>query len=417
MAVYYVDKNNGSDTNDGLTPKRALKNYKQIHLTSGDTVLFCRGSFYREMLCICGGEQNAPITYGAYGEGEAPTFCGSTDVSKESDWEQTERENVWRLTKKISGDVGNFVFNGNDCQATFRWTRDELSGQGDFFDARASESEQHIKNGSAEEVLLFSAVNPARFYSHIECVSFNTRVMGLLCSNIVIDGIRVLNSGVHGFAGSGDNIVIRNCIFENIGGCGWSRELRIRFGNGVELWERGNNVLIENCRFKNIYDSCVTHQGPGERTEPAKNFVCRNNEFDTYGMAAFEYRDKMPISSFFEGNVCKNAGCGFAMLGEGLPRRSEIYPRPMGHHIFLWRMPEPTEGGSLYIRNNVFGEAPVGAAIYSVISAAAEAQMTLENNKYTRNEKLLVHFAYEDFTELELYKHKTKKDSKSTYLT
>jgi hypothetical protein len=132
-------------------------------------------------------------------------------------------------------------------------------------------------------------------------------------------------------------------------------------------------------------------------------------------MAAFEYRDKLPIQSEFSYNVCQNAGCGFAMLGETLPRSSEIWPQPMGHHIFLWRIPEATEGGSLSIHDNVFSYAPVGAAIYSIISKEAEAQISLKNNAYTKNDTLLTYFGEKAYTDLEEYKEQTGQDENSTY--
>ena len=73
-----------------------------------------------------------------------------------------------------------------------------------------------------------------------------------------------------------------------------------------------------------------------------------------------------------------------------MPRRSEIWPEPMGHHVFLWRIDEKTEGGSLEIRINVFYNAPYGAAIYSIISQDAEKQIDLEGNiYYTENQQLL----------------------------
>lgn len=410
MAVYYVDNKNGSDENDGLSPEKAVKDYLKLQIKSGDKVLFRRGSFYRDNLFTVAG-----VTYGAYGEGEKPTFCGSTDVSAESDWVKTDNENVWKCVRPIPGDVGNFVFNENECSAALRWNKSELSAQGDFWDSRFAEGSQFRGKYSEQEVLLYSEKNPAEYYSHIEAVSYNHRVIGILRPDMTIEDIRIINSGVHGFAGNGDRITVRRCDFENIGGCGWNRDLKIRFGNGVEIWEHGNDILVEDCTFKNVYDSCVTHQGPGEKTEPTRNFVCRGNTFDTYGMAAFEYRDKLPIESSFTGNICKNAGCGFAMLGEVLPRRSEIWPQPMGHHIFLWRIPHATEGGGLVISDNVFGSAPVGAAIYSIISPEAEAQMTLDNNLYTKNDVLLNRFGGENFNDLDEYKKKTGKDKNSGY--
>ena len=410
MAIYYIDNINGRNELDGLSPETARKDYTDIEILNGDTVLFKRGSFYREKLYAV-----AEVSYGSYGEGELPTFCGSTDVSAEEDWISTEIPNVWKCVKPIFGDVGNMVFNENDCTATFRWTKEELCGQGDFFDERIAVGDRAELKTDDTQLYLYSEKNPALVYSHIEAVSYNTRVLVSLKSGMTFENLRFINSGVHAMAGHGNNITVRGCVFENIGGCSWSRDLKIRFGNGFEIWHKGNDILIENCSFKNVYDSCVTHQGPGEITEPAKNFICRNCTFDTYGMAAFEYRDKLPINSSFTGNTCLNAGCGFAMLGEELPRYSEIWPDPMGHHIFMWRIPEATEGGSLVIENNYFGAAPVGAAIYSIISPEAEAQTKLNNNRYTPNEILLNRWGGANYTDLEKYKTATGQDENSTY--
>ncbi len=79
------------------------------------------------------------------------------------------------------------------------------------------------------------------------------------------------------------------------------------------------------------------------------------------------------------------------MPGEDLPGKSEIWPQPMGHHIFLWRIPQASEGSSLSIKNNYFGPAPLGAATYSIISKEAQAQIFLDNN--TCNKGLVVYYS------------------------
>lgn len=410
MATYYIDHKNGNNSFDGLSPETARRDYTDIELTAGDTVLFKRGSFYRDRL-----HAKASVSYGAYGEGERPTFCGSFDVSLSEDWEETDVENVWKCVKPIIGDVGNIVYNEADCTATFRWNKEELCSQGDFFDERNCLGDRFKPALDEKTLYVYSVGNPATVYSHIEAIGYHTRQLVVLGDNMTFEGLRFMNSGVHALAGSGNHITVKDCVIENIGGCAWNKELKIRFGNGFEIWAKGNDILIENCIFKNVYDSCVTHQGPGEKTQPAERFVCRGCTFDTYGMAAFEYRDKLPIDSEFTDNVCLNAGCGFAMLGEDLPRYSEIWPDPMGHHIFMWRIPKATEGGNLIIKNNCFGEAPVGAAIFSIISPEAEAQVKLDNNKYTKNDILLNRFGGVDYNDLETYKAATGQDKNSKY--
>ncbi len=396
--VYYVDEN--------LLCQG--QSYKDLALRANDTVLFKRGSFFREGLKTVEG-----VSYGAWGEGENPVFCGSTDVSSPQYWEKTSGENVWRLTKEIDGDVGNFVFNKDECSATFCWNKEELSLQGSFYDSRASQGERRQRQYGEQEILFYSEKNPAEYYSHIECVSYKERTIGTLVSDIVIENITFKNSSVHALAGEGKNITVRSCKFENIGGSGWNRDMRVRFGNAIEFWYCGrevSDILIENCVFKNIYDSCVTYQGPKNNTAPCRNFICRGCVFDTFSMAAAEYRDRVPIDSIFENNVCRNAGCGFGTLGDTVPRNSVIYPEPMGHHIFIWRMNEKSEGGNLIIRNNTFENAPVGAAIFSIVSPDAESQIHIENNTFEENGKLLIRWGGKDFSTIEEFENTVNKE-------
>lgn len=46
-------------------------------------------------------------------------------------------------------------------------------------------------------------------------------------------------------------------------------------------------------------------------------------------------------------------------------------------------------GGGVRIANNHFGPAPVGSAIYSIITKEAEAQIVLDNNIYESDENYL----------------------------
>lgn len=410
MSVYYIDPINGREANDGLSSERPRRDHRGLALLPDDQVLFRRGTLVRGSL-----EVTPHVSYGAYGEGDLPTFCGSIDVGAVSDWQQTERKNVWKCTKSFRGEVGNIIFNTSQCTAALRWSAEELCEQGDF--CSTAEGSEHAPSNRTEmtSLLLYSVGNPAEVYDAIEVAEHGDRCIVRLKDGVTLENIRIINSGVHGMAGQGDGISVRRCVFENIGGCPWDRKARIRFGNGLEIWHHGNDILVEHCVFKNIYDSCVTHQGPGKDTAPTEDFICRHCTFDTYGMAAFEYRDKLPIRSVFAHNTCLNAGCGFAMLGEQLPRNSEIWPQPMGHHIFLWRIPEPSDGGGLEIFDNIFGPAPVGAAIYSIISASAEAQIALKNNQYTPNNTLLFCFGGKSYTSLADFKEQTGQDAGSRY--
>ena len=60
----------------------------------------------------------------AYGEGDMPTFCGSVDVSERKHWQPSGHKNIWKCTEEFRGNVGNLVFNENECTATLRRSMD-----------------------------------------------------------------------------------------------------------------------------------------------------------------------------------------------------------------------------------------------------------------------------------------------------
>jgi hypothetical protein len=113
-------------------------------------------------------------------------------------------------------------------------------------------------------------------------------------------------------------------------------------------------------------------------------------------MAAYEARDKVTAGMVFADNVCLDAGLGFTMQDETPPRRSEIWPQPMGHHLFIWRMPHGSADGRIEVKNNVFGAAPFGAHVYSIVSKEAEGQFVFENNRYEENVLLSVRWGGEN---------------------
>lgn len=390
MAIYYIDSTNGSNENDGLSKGQPLLNDKSLRPLPGDKILFKRGSFIRGMLNNISGSEGMPVTYGAYGEGEPPVFCGSVDLTDAGLWHEEEK-NIWSCDAVKNDEVGNFVFDNYEAYGTLRWTKDDLKEQGDFYDECFGYSENKKTVPEKHKVYLYSKINPALIYTSIECVTFNARRLANSGHDIIFENLRFINSGVHAIAGESKsrNIKVLNCEFENIGGCVWNYDLKIRFGNGVEFWDVAENIEINGCYFNNIYDSAVTHQGM-ENCKPAENFIITDNVFKKCGMAAYEQRDKLPLYAVFNNNICIDAGEGFSKQGEVMPRRSEIWPQPMGHHVFLWRIEDKTAGGKLEIKNNIFYNAPYGAAIYSIISENAEEQIEIEGNTYyTDNPNLI----------------------------
>lgn len=392
--IYYIDPIHGDPLADGSTPEKARLTYTELDLRPGDTVLFRRGSFIRDSLYRKPGADGAYITYGAYGEGENPIFCGSIDVSDPEKWREVH-DNVWQYTDKLPSEVCNFIYDNGRIGATLRWEENLLSAQGDWYDSSMGGTEGR-RDSKEQKVFIYSEGNPGKVYSHIECAVWGRRNMSDNVNYTACENLSFYGSGVHALTGGAHHITVRHCSFCFIGGAVWNRQLKIRFGNAIEFWNTGEDILIEECYFNNIYDSCITHQGSAECL-PAKNLIMRRNLFINYGMGAYEGRDRMSIDSAFDDNICVNAGGGFSGFGDTKPRNSEIYPQPMGHHLFMWRIPEATEGGSLEIARNLFYNA-TGGAMYSIIGEAAEAQMHLSCNRYyTENKGLLTHIGGESY--------------------
>lgn len=415
MAIYYVDPLNGSPANNGLSADTPIKTNVGLNVQPGDTVLFKRGSLIRGALHNVNGEEGRPVTYGAYGEGANPIFSGSVDVSAPECWQKYEgMDNVWRCVGALDACVGNFVFDQKEGGA-FRWEKNELSEQGDWYDSAADKIETEM-SAQEHEVLMYSAGNPGEVYDHIECAQCKHRALAKTGHDLIIENLTFQNNGLHGIATGmhNKNMIVRGCRFEFIGGSVWSKELKIRFGNAVEFWTTAENILVERCVFYDIYDSAVTHQGPGEKCDCARNLAFKHNIFLRCGMAAYEQRDKLPLSGEFSGNVCADAGRGFSHKGETLPRKSEIWPAPMGHHIFLWRIEQPTPGAKFEIRDNVFMNAYAGAAIYSVNCPEADAQTVIDDNKYCLSERvLLARIGGHDYNDFDEYVRATGKDTHS----
>lgn len=412
MAAYYIDPVGGSANAAGTSAAQPRLTHRDLNIQPGDTVLFKRGSLIRGALGNVQGTEGNPVTYGAYGEGENPAFSGSVDVSREENWEAVPGSpNVWRCLGPLTTQVCNFVFN-NAFGGALKWEREALSARGDWWDSAFGQYEVRPEEHT---VLLYCEENPAKAFQHIECVLVVHRNLAVMGHDIVLENLTFKNNGVHGFSGTnGKNVIARNCRFEFIGGCVWSKELRIRFGNGVEFWNSAENAVIEHCVFYDIFDSGVTHQGEHGKCLPAKNLVFRNNLFVRCGMAAYEQRDVLPLDAQFVGNVCADAGRGFSHYGTELPRSSEIWPQPMGHHIFLWRIDGPTENARFALRENVFMDAPYGAAIYSIIDRAAEAQTDVDSNTYCMRERTLLNRYFgEDFNDFAAYVRATGKDAHS----
>ncbi|MBN1437237.1 MAG: right-handed parallel beta-helix repeat-containing protein [Sedimentisphaerales bacterium] len=379
--VYYIDPASGDDANNGLSVEQAWQTHDGRDFMPGDTVLFKRESVIRNTLNMCNGTEHGCVTYGAYGSGAKPRFMGSVELDDTAHWVE-DRPNIWRWQGAFATEVCNLVFNGDESCGNLRWSLDDLKNPGEWFYSGIGFTGGDGGPCDYSDCVLYlcSEGNPEKAYRSIEAVLWGERRLVSGQHHIVLENLAFWNSGVHGFQDCRvEQVTIRNCEFRYIGGAVWDKERRIRFGNAVELWDGARDVVVEDCIFENIYDAGVTHQGSDTSDIPERVYF-RNNLFVDCGLASYECRGPEAREIYFENNTSVYAGGGFSMQGEEPPRQSEFYPRPVGHHVFLWRI--EGEFHDIYIRNNTFFEAPYGAAIYSIIDADDEKGLIIDNNRY-----------------------------------
>jgi hypothetical protein len=107
--TFFVSSASGDDGADGLSPQSAWRSLGKVNaaeLRPGDKVLFQRGGSWRGTLVPRSGREEAPVTYGAYGEGAKPMLLGSVSRNDPCDWRQ-EADNVWATAKPTVSDIGS----------------------------------------------------------------------------------------------------------------------------------------------------------------------------------------------------------------------------------------------------------------------------------------------------------------------
>jgi len=96
-AIYYVDAALGDDDAPGDSvdaPWRTMGKVSRTELAPGDQVLLRRGRIWREAFePPSSGTAEAPIVFGAYGDGPRPSLRGSNEFCNPTDWGQ--KDGLW----------------------------------------------------------------------------------------------------------------------------------------------------------------------------------------------------------------------------------------------------------------------------------------------------------------------------------
>lgn len=313
LAIYFISATGTSSTGTSESAPMSLSTAMKKSYANNDSILFKRGDvFYGTALNF-----GSNLYIGSYGTGAKPIISGAKIIRKTNSnnlenwlpdgsenytnawqqgsisgetWSANSSGNIWRIDLSASG-----IFSGITNTTANSGYRDigfiEDISTGEKYHTRrlnltrlaSSTIGQNLdfycesagkENGTY--LYLRSNENPNKK----KLILTTNRHLLYVSSNSVIENLHLRYTGAHGiltmFDQSYSNIIIRNCIIEDIGGSvqftesDYNDEMDImRYGNGIEiaLWGKGNathtisNVTIEYNIFRNIYDTAFTIQG------------------------------------------------------------------------------------------------------------------------------------------------------------
>lgn len=380
--VYYFS-NSGSSLNDGLSPqspKSTLYDLKhEVKLKEGDVVLFERGSIFRGTIVARSG-----VTYSAYGEGAKPIICGSTqDYGSPGLWKESEYENVYICNKRINN-AGNIVFDNTWILGDYEQTLGNLRVLGlDGFTGPQDLDKDLDFYCDIENKTLYlysSQGNPGERFETIEICEREDIFDLVNVKNVIIDNLHITLGGAHGVgAANANNLTVRNCIFNWIGGS--VQHGTTRYGNAVESYVSSHNYYVYNNWIYQIYDTGITTQF-NALEETVRSEMYDNEYYDNlieYCFWSFEYfhRPKgaavcVTKNIYVHDNYCRMSG--------------ESWGRPGAGHMCCFA-PRGETIENIRIENNIFDR---GHCFLVSTYEADTSELTYNENIYVQSEGELI---------------------------
>lgn len=371
----------GDDTADGKTPATAWRTTERLekeNLAPGSFALFERGGVYRG-----GFRASKGVTYAAYGKGPKPRIYSSPENGADpAKWERTDAANVWRY-KIGDRDVGTMVFDGGAAHAIkilpvynddgtytqqygkrpFNNGYRDLSCDLHFWHDYSDKTDFKPFAKGSGYVYLYSEKNPGERFRSIE---FNVRKHGIAvgtADNVHVDNLCIMYVGSHGVgAGTVRGLRVTNCELGWIGGSIqaeriFGRKWAVRFGNAVEIWGGCDGFTVENCYVHDVYDAGLTQQYNITKPEDVRDQrhvrysrnVIENCNYSIEYFLSLKGEARASNASrmddfVIDGNLMRNAGCGFCRQRPDLSQAA---------HIKSWRNGANRATGYA-IRDNVF---------------------------------------------------------------
>ena len=325
--TYYVSATGTSQTGLSVDDPRSYETAQNKTYISGDTILFKRGdTFYGSFSPKISAVNEKVVTISSYGEGPLPTFSAYKIADSASSW-QAHGEGLFKVyLKDINAFSGLKTTDDNSCNIGFLEDQNNTKYYNKSSSLSMANEYDFYCDGSY--IYMKCDENP---YNRLGALKMATKTnLLVLSSNMRVNNIRVCGTGAHGILGFNtytDNVVISNCIIEDIGGS-YLKDTT-RYGNGIEFYNtHASNILVKNNIIRNVYDVAFTIQGT---VGSGKNVTVTNNFFanNTQDSEIWENLSAGGVSNYqFTNNISVNQGRGW-----GYEAREDKYPAA---HILFW---------------------------------------------------------------------------------
>ena len=350
--TYYISRDGTSSDGTNINDPMSLSEANKKNFEGNDRVLFKSGDIFYGIINFSVNKSDNSLFYiGSYGDGEKPIISGANILKNRDCWEYKDGLYQIDLSKNGNfygiGNFGNITYNigfleseNGTIYGARKKSKDLLIDEYDFY---CEDSKLYIKCNQ----------NPTDKLGQIKLASRIDLVR--LSSNTLIENIDVQCTGAHGIVKKNSevisNVIVRNCVIQNIGGSVQIASSFTRYGNGLEFWDNAENTLVEKCIFKNTYDAGYTMQGNGNNSG-FENNVCRDNIFIncTYTYETFcrdqqyTYKGIFLRSQKFLNNLSIDQGRGW-----GYNVRVD---KEKAGEMVLWAI--PVNDTDIEISNNIF---------------------------------------------------------------
>jgi len=345
--TYYVSSNGTSKDGTDINNPINLETLNNKKIKTGDTILFKSGdTFFGTLNFKVIKVNDEYVTLSNYGDSELPTISTYKYINK--NWEKYS-DNIYRINIK---DTNNYIgYQSTDTNSYNVGFIEDDNGNKYYNKKLSIESLSNTYDFYGDEngyLYMYIDKDPYTILGNLKVVVRSNLLT--LSSNMKINNIRFSYTGGHAISGSSENlenIIIENCIIENIGGSylySTSLNKDTRYGNGIEFYgSNAKNITIKNNIFRNIYDVAFTIQGP---SGSGTNIYVHDNVFinNTQDSEIWENDKATGVYNYqFYNNLSINQGRGW-----GYDARPDKYPAAS---ILFWGY--NIENTDITFKNNI----------------------------------------------------------------